>query len=138
MSKKKCPNCGISVPATAENCSCGFVFVGLEAEVQAPGIVRSGGMEQEGAMAAAPAVPASKPTEPADEPEGSSSAAPRPRRKLLMDCPSCDAQISQRAARCPKCGTEPYGHCGVCAARILRDASPCPECGDPEPFDASA
>ncbi len=53
----------------------------------------------------------------------------------LMPCPSCFAQISKRAERCPKCGKAPFAECQVCDAKIRVTNSVCPACGDPDPFD---
>ena len=161
MSEKNCPNCGIDVPGTAENCTCGFTFVDYDSEAPAPGIVRSGGIQEDRmaqeAMAlqpepeAAPSktsakgrskasdrkptkVPAAAAAKPASKSEGSSH---RQNLDLLMSCPSCDATISSRALKCPKCGSAPYEHCLVCAARVLANNTTCPECGDPDPFGDS-
>ena len=62
--------------------------------------------------------------------------APAPRTTLLMECPSCPARISRRAARCPKCGEPPFAACQVCGEEIVAKIPECPECGDPEPFGA--
>ncbi len=53
----------------------------------------------------------------------------------LMPCPSCFAQISKRAERCPKCGKAPFAECQICDAKIRVTNSVCPACGDPDPFD---
>lgn len=147
MNTKSCPNCGIEIPATAENCTCGFTFVDYEGGFQAPGAVRAG----EGAMAAQAvpmpepekppaATPAAMPAaKPAAKPVAtvvpmSTDMGPRPNPTLLMDCPSCERRISKRAPRCPHCGSSPYEHCEVCAERILANSTSCPACGDPQPF----
>ena len=52
-----------------------------------------------------------------------------------MPCPSCSAQISKRAERCPKCGKAPFAECQICDAKIRVTNSVCPACGDPDPFD---
>ena len=123
MSEKSCPNCGISVPGTAENCTCGFTFVDYEnMDPPAPGVVRSRGI-QDGAMVAQLA--------PAPAP---AVGSPRANQALMIPCPSCSARISKRAQECPKCGEAPYAQCQVCATRIVANASPCTECGDPDPF----
>jgi hypothetical protein len=143
VNTKSCPNCGIEVPGTAENCTCGFTFVDYEGGFQAPGAVRSG----EGAMAVQ-AVPMREPeappvAQPAVKPPAKpvtkavpvpTDATPRPNPALLMDCPSCDKRISKRAPRCPHCGSSPYEYCEVCAERILANSASCPACGDPQPF----
>ena len=62
----------------------------------------------------------------------------RPNAALLMACPSCDANISRRAASCPKCKSAPYSNCLICATRLLVNSKSCSECGDPDPFTAPA
>jgi hypothetical protein len=62
----------------------------------------------------------------------------RPNAALLMTCPTCDANISRRAASCPKCKSAPYSHCLICATRLLVNSATCSECGDPDPFTAPA
>jgi hypothetical protein len=71
-------------------------------------------------------------------PAGSTSSAIRPNAALLMECPACDARISKRATRCPKCNTAPYQPCQVCATTIMVNSESCGECGDPDPFNAEA
>ena len=151
MSEKTCPNCGIDVPETAENCTCGFTFVDYDNEAPGPGIVRSGGIQEDRmaqeAMALHPApapfkaskrkatkVPAAKATKSSPPTEGT---AHMQNLDLLMSCPSCEATISSRAPKCPKCGSSPYGHCQVCASKLLANNTNCPECGDPDPFGDS-
>ena len=53
----------------------------------------------------------------------------------LMPCPSCVAQISKRAEKCPKCGKAPFAECHICDAKIRVGTSVCPACGDPDPFN---
>lgn len=77
---------------------------------------------------------ASKPVAAAPPIQPSKETASRPNKALLMHCPSCKAQISKRAQKCPKCSASPYGCCQVCDSRILANSEACPECGDPEPF----
>ena|GEM_PF-3513769 len=60
----------------------------------------------------------------------------RPNAALLMACPTCEANISRRAASCPKCKSAPYSHCLICATRLLVNSKTCSECGDPDPFTA--
>ena len=143
MSKKSCPNCGIQVPGTAENCSCGFTFVEYD-DLPAPGVIRGGG-NLEAAMAAQPIEEPPEPSRPASPPSATSrgagkSTSPPARgaghRKggMLMSCPSCDARISKRAEKCPKCGSAPFSECLICFASIVADSAACPECGDPDPF----
>ena len=130
-----CPNCGISVPGTAENCSCGFVFVGYDGEIAAPAIVRGGGAEpEEGFLELTPEDGPGDETPRAAPKAAAPDSPPRARSDMLMVCPSCGERMSKRARRCPKCGSEPYATCGVCAARILSNTSTCSECGDPDPF----
>ena len=64
------------------------------------------------------------------------STPARPNTALLMACPTCDANISRRAAACPKCKSVPYSHCLICATRLLVNSKVCNECGDPAPFSA--
>jgi len=65
-------------------------------------------------------------------------AAGRPRKNMIMACPSCRARISKRAPKCPKCGQSPYRSCQICAALILVNSAACAECGDPDPFLAQS
>jgi hypothetical protein len=114
---RNCPHCGALVASGDRSCTCGFSFKAEETQVPAPAIVRG----------LAP--------EPADA-KPAPAAGRQPNAAMLMSCPGCEARISKRAARCPKCGGSPYNHCKICATLILTNAVPCPECGDPAPFDA--
>ncbi len=65
-------------------------------------------------------------------------ATGRPRKNLIMTCPSCRALISKRAPKCPKCGQSPYRSCQICSSLILVNSAACGECGDPDPFLAQS
>jgi hypothetical protein len=65
-------------------------------------------------------------------------ASGRPRKNMIMACPSCRARISKRAPKCPKCGQSPYRSCQICTALILVNSAACGECGDPDPFLAQS
>jgi len=61
----------------------------------------------------------------------------------LVKCKQCGATISERATRCPKCGsTEPHTlrpschECGVVLA--IDHAADCPECGNPAVSEVSS
>ena len=54
----------------------------------------------------------------------------------LVNCKKCNARISIRARKCPKCGykTERYIECSDCGAKVSSDLDTCPECGAPLDF----
>ena len=57
----------------------------------------------------------------------------------LRACAQCNANISEKAVKCPKCGTskpfeDPFGVCLECSANIPKDSDVCPECGFPNPL----
>ena len=60
----------------------------------------------------------------------------------LKQCVECDANISDKAITCPKCGSpepfkqEEFGSCVECLAQILLTNISCPNCGHPHPFQA--
>jgi hypothetical protein len=58
----------------------------------------------------------------------------------LIRCAACNAAISSKAEKCPKCGSlSASGHsisfdCSECGASLpFEHTGPCPECGNPEP-----
>jgi ribosomal protein L40E len=64
----------------------------------------------------------------------------------LIHCPECNAQISDQAENCPKCGYPMISQstiksemniCPECNAQVSMGAESCPKCGFPlkEPFD---
>src|SRR5262245_15513779 len=112
MMEKTCPNCGISVPASAAGCRCGFAFLGRGIETPGPGAVRNHDMlgqaaapRRTGGIALDEALPPLGPRRPSRRsrrPPALDDSAPND--SLLMDCLACEARISRRAAQCPKCG----------------------------------
>ena len=59
----------------------------------------------------------------------------------LINCIQCGANISEKAAKCPKCGNQkpfekPFGACVECSANIPKKSDVCPECGLSNPFNA--
>jgi ribosomal protein L40E len=64
----------------------------------------------------------------------------------LINCPECNAQISDQAENCPKCGypmisqsttKSEMNTCPECNAQVSKEAESCPKCGFPlkESFD---
>jgi len=56
----------------------------------------------------------------------------------LIKCKDCNHKISEKACKCPKCGSvEPFNHnreCPECKKLIKTISDFCPECGYPNPF----
>jgi RNA polymerase subunit RPABC4/transcription elongation factor Spt4 len=148
MARKQCPHCGDVVSADELVCSCGFAF-SFGSEVQGAKAARdtSAKILDTGQRKAAAAR-----RRQAQRKAARKTATKKPARKVrakivdhdsgvivssrLMECPSCMAEISKRAAQCPKCGQQPFAECKVCGAKIRVNSSVCPGCGDPDPFNA--
>ena len=79
-----------------------------------------------------------KSAEKSRPPRALREAPGRPRKNMMMTCPSCQALISKRAPKCPKCGHSPYRSCQICSSLILVNSAACVECGDPDPFLAQS
>ena len=54
---------------------------------------------------------------------------------LLIECPSCNEQISIRAIKCPHCEMELRRECKACKSLLLTSFTQCPECGSPNVFE---
>lgn len=132
MDDRRCPHCGNALPTRASLCPCGFDST----EVPPPAIVRSASSQVSQAVApAGPVRQEAKIVSIANRGSRVEDGLTQPNEAMLMGCPTCDARISKRAHRCPKCSSAPYACCQICANRILVNAIPCPECGDPCPFE---
>ncbi len=152
MARKQCPHCGDVVPGDELVCSCGFAF-SFGSEVQGSKAARdvSAKILDTGKRKTAAARKRQAQRKAAKK-AAATAAEKKPTRRVkakivdhdsgvivsskLMECPSCMAEISKRAAQCPKCGQQPFSQCKVCGAKIRVNSSVCPGCGDPDPFNA--
>lgn len=142
MREKECPHCGDVLFEYELRCACGFDFTPVKGELRGAKAARDVSERiRDTGKKAVPARP-----EPANtagrmmrhvERVSAKILGPggSPAQTRLMPCPSCHAQISKRATKCPKCGTAPFAECQICAAKIRINAQVCPSCGDPDPFN---
>lgn len=138
MAHKECPHCGNVVEPRERRCGCGYQFPRSGSAM--PGSKAS--RDSSAQMRTRPPEKARKkkskikPDAGKRAREAAVSAEPgESMSSMLIACPSCPAQISRRAARCPKCGKSPYAKCMICSNEIRANSAACPECGDPDPFN---
>ena len=138
MAHKECPHCGNVVAPRERRCGCGYQFprsgsamLGSKAARDSFAQMRTGSPQK-----ARKKKSKSKPGTGKRVRETAVSAEPgEPMSSQLIACPSCPAQISKRAERCPKCGKSPYAKCLICSNEIRANSTACTECGDPDPFN---
>ncbi len=158
MPTKECPHCGAVLSHDEIICSCGFNFplagsAGRGAKAARDVAERITGSRKSlwnrGSRKPprgkkpkkAPRKLSAQVVDPGTPPRGTPhpitppSGTPLPGGKL-MDCPTCQARISKRAERCPKCGKTPFAECQVCGAKIRINSPVCQSCGDPDPFNS--
>lgn len=136
MSEKECPHCGDVLFEYETRCTCGFDFTPVKGELRGAKAardvserIRDTGKKQAPTTAGRVMRHVERVSAKILGPAPDSTPSTR-----LMPCPSCRAQISKRAAKCPKCGTAPFAECQICSAKIRISAHVCPSCGDPDPF----
>ena len=154
MATKECPNCGDIRDSDERICSCGHSIRASGDAMRGPSAARdvserlidSGRRKAKAVRQRLLGRPrhdmetseeevarrfARKVRAESSDPDSSSARGSR----LLMSCPTCSAQISQRAEQCPGCGKRPSANCQICGESVRVNSPMCPSCGDPDPFN---